>query len=180
MAAFANTDGGKLLIGVDDDGTISGINSQEELYMIEKASNMYCIPKVDFTSRKWNVSGKKVLEINIVSSNTPPHKAPDSNGKYMAYVRIDDENILASSLQMKIWKKQTASENISFSYSHEAKELLDLIKNNQGISLKELITAMQISKYSTENILAELIIMKIIKMETTTDKINFSLADPEI
>ena len=31
VSAFANTDGGRLLIGVRDDGHISGIRSEEEI-----------------------------------------------------------------------------------------------------------------------------------------------------
>lgn len=34
VSAFANTDGGRLLIGVRDDGHISGIRSEEEIYMM--------------------------------------------------------------------------------------------------------------------------------------------------
>ena len=42
LSAFANTEGGRLLIGVKDNGKIAGIRSEEELYMIEAAATMYC------------------------------------------------------------------------------------------------------------------------------------------
>ena len=35
LSAFANTDGGRLLIGVKDNGRIAGVRSEEEKYMIE-------------------------------------------------------------------------------------------------------------------------------------------------
>ena len=41
LSAFANTDGGRLLIGVKDNGKIAGIQSEEELYMIEAAADLY-------------------------------------------------------------------------------------------------------------------------------------------
>ena len=35
LSAFANTQGGRLLIGVKDNGRIAGVRSEEEMYMIE-------------------------------------------------------------------------------------------------------------------------------------------------
>ena len=49
FSAFANTDGGKLLIGVKDNGRIAGVRSEEEMYMIETAAQLYCIPEIKYT-----------------------------------------------------------------------------------------------------------------------------------
>ena len=38
VSAFANTDGGRLLIGVRDDGHLSGVRSEEEMYMMPSAA----------------------------------------------------------------------------------------------------------------------------------------------
>ena len=41
LSAFANTDGGRLLIGVKDNGKIAGVRSDEEIYMVEAAASRY-------------------------------------------------------------------------------------------------------------------------------------------
>ena len=52
LVAFANTDGGKLLVGVKDNGSIAGVRSDEEYHMVEAAAQLYCKPEVKFTSKQ--------------------------------------------------------------------------------------------------------------------------------
>ncbi|MFP4472106.1 MAG: helix-turn-helix domain-containing protein, partial [Bacteroidales bacterium] len=44
LAAFSNTEGGKLLVGVKDNGAIAGVRSDEEFYMVQAAAEMYTRP----------------------------------------------------------------------------------------------------------------------------------------
>ncbi len=179
LVAFANTVGGKLLIGVNDDGTISGVKSEEELFMIENAATRYCSPKVEFISRNWRINGKNVLAISVSGSPDAPHKAPNQSGEYKVYVRIDDENILANGVQMKIWKKLNTSSDINFVYSEDAKAILELLVNQVTLSLDKILSIINLSRFKIENILAELVIMKVINMTVDIDTVLFSLMDPE-
>ena len=65
LSAFANTDGGRLLIGVKDNGRIAGVRSEEEIYMIEAAARLYCQPQVDIAMHTYTVDGKTVLIAEI-------------------------------------------------------------------------------------------------------------------
>ena len=72
LSAFANTDGGRLLIGVKDNGKIAGVRSEEEAYMIESAANVYCSPEVRFSMTQHRVEGKVVLEVSIPEAENKP------------------------------------------------------------------------------------------------------------
>ena len=61
LSAFSNTDGGRLLIGVQDNGRIAGVRSEEEIYMIEAAATSYCSPQVEIAMQTYTVEGKTVL-----------------------------------------------------------------------------------------------------------------------
>ena len=103
ISAFANTEGGRLLVGVKDNGKIAGVRSEEEIYMIEAAAQRYCQPPVDIHTYIYKVEGKDVLEAVIDESPQKPVYALDAEERKWAYVRIKDENILASPIHLNIW-----------------------------------------------------------------------------
>jgi len=49
MIAFANTNGGYILFGVDDDKSIIGVRSEkEEIELVNSAALFYCEPEINF------------------------------------------------------------------------------------------------------------------------------------
>ena len=178
LSAFANTDGGKLLIGVKDNGIIKGIKSEEEYYMIENAATRFCFSEVKFSSKEWNMRGKKILEIIIPRSKTIPHKAPDHNNKPKAYIRINDQNILANSVQMKVWQKINTNNDVSLVYTDEVKSILEVLNNHNFLTATQLTEYTNLPKHTMEDILAKLIIMEIVSMSVSEDNSVFTLCDP--
>ena len=88
LSAFSNTDGGRLLIGVKDNGKISGIRSEEEYYMVESAASLFCKPEIRFESFRHVVEGKHILEVYIPPVEKKPVYARDERQRWMAYVRV--------------------------------------------------------------------------------------------
>ena len=174
LVAFANTDGGSLLVGVKDNGVLRGITSEEECYMVEMAAQHHCKPEVKFHTKEWNVKGIKILEIIIPKGEDIPYRAPDKKGKFKAFVRVADENLLASGVQMKVWEKEKSNRNVQFFSTNEEYILLRLLKDNQSISLKQFQKEAQITRFKAENILSNFIVLGLVKMKTTADACYFS------
>ena len=97
LVAFANTVGGRLLIGVKDNGNVSGIRPEEEIHMIIRSAEEFCQPPIHFTHSVWKVEGKAILEIQIEESLVKPHLAKVEEG-WKAFVREQDVTLPASNV----------------------------------------------------------------------------------
>lgn len=175
LVAFANTDGGRLLIGVKDNGSISGIRSEEEKYMIQTAAEMYCQPVVDFEAKEWSVNGKTVLEVIVPKSKYHKHRAPDHNNLYKVYTRVKDQNILADGILLKIWKYQNNKQNIRVTFSDAEMFLLKYLNENEKITIKEFVQKAEINRREAERIIVNFTVINMVKYEITEKEVYFTL-----
>jgi predicted HTH transcriptional regulator len=175
LVAFANTDGGRLLIGVKDNGKIAGVRSEEEYYMVEAAARIYSKPMIEFTTRQHFIDGKTVLEIMIEPSTDKPHYAVDENGKWWAYFRKDDENRLANKVMLEVWKKQKSAEGILINYSEGEKILLDYLSEHEKISVSKYARIAHITYKNAEQIIINFRVLNILKDCFGDNRIDYAI-----
>ena len=157
ISAFANTGGGRLLVGVKDNGKIAGVRSEEEIYMIEAAASMYCQPQVEITTHPHIVEGRTVLKIDIEEAGTKPVFALDEENKPKAYIRIADENILASPVHLKVWQHAKKERGALLTFTEREQNLLDILKEHELLTLNQCCKRSRTSRQTTCNLLADFI-----------------------
>jgi len=168
LVAFANNKGGKLLVGVADDGSIKGVKSEEEeKYMILTSAHQFCKPAIEPNFEEIYVDDKLVLVVNIPESDTKPHYALDEQNKWWAYIRIDDKSVLASKIILEVLKNDYKDKGVLISYSDNEKKLLQYLEENEKITLKEFSKLMRSSYRKAQKILVNLILTNVIKSHTT-------------
>lgn len=101
LVAFANTRGGTIAIGINDHKKIIGIDPEEELFMIKKAAEEYCIPPVLYDSEVYEIEylddEKLEEELLILVINVPKseneHLLLSNRNNRLRYLRVGDKNI---------------------------------------------------------------------------------------
>lgn len=167
LAAFANHKGGRLLIGVNDNGSISGIKSEDEQFMIESAAAFYCKPELvpHYSVHEYN--GKTILEIYIPEGNDKPYAALDEDKKWMVYIRVKDKTVRASKIVVDVLRRNTLQKRTFIRYSRHEEGLLKYLSQNERIHLKEICKLLNISRWRAQRMLINLISAGIIRNHTT-------------
>lgn len=175
LVAFANTDGGRLLIGVKDNGNIAGVRSEEEYYMVESAAKIYSQPEVFFTTQQHFVNGKTILEVIVEKSNNKPHSARDDAGKWWVYFRHNDENRLANKIMIEVWKNRNNKTGVLINYTEAEKILLDYLDVNEKLSVAKFSRIARISYRAAEQIIINFRILGILNEYIGETRIDYCI-----
>ena len=170
VSAFANTKGGRLLIGVRDDGMVHGVTSEEEIFMMHAAAERYCTPAPAMEFETLRVEGRTVVICTIPRSEKRPIYAVEDVkidaqtghtqhvGKRYAYIRIKDENIVASPVHLDIWKHEQQEQGSIVHYSDDDTRVVDTLEANaEGLSLNRVVRLSGVKRFKAIRILSRLV-----------------------
>lgn len=177
LVAFANTDGGRLLVGVKDNGNIVGVKSEEEFYMIEAAAGMYCKPEVPITFKEHAVDGKKVLEVFVEKSELPMHTAPSADNKYMVYTRAADQNLLVNYIYVEAIKKRRRKNGKAFKLSQPVSILIDFLHEETETTLSQFCKIADVRSFIAKRIIIDLVALRVLGMRFTEKEVYYFLTD---
>lgn len=168
VVAFANTQGGHLLIGVNDDGTLAGLKyPEDEEYVLTKAIKELCRPAVEFTVELVHVKEDiEILHYHISESKNKPHFAfLEKRHRYgKAFVRSADHSIQAS-YEVRQILKRTNSNHSPIEFEEKTRELFKYFENNPGITLSEYAQLSGLNKKLASNKLIHLALSGALKIE---------------
>ena len=168
IVAFANTKGGTLLIGVDDDGRISGISHPEDDFIfIKQYLKDHIKPSPELLSGIIPVSSKKgVVWIKVLNPNKRLYASflnpEDETGT--VYVRLADESVKASPELRRILRNSARQGGRIIRFSEVESTLLKSLETDGKSTLFELVQKTGLKKKIVSNCLVNLVLANVLQI----------------
>jgi predicted HTH transcriptional regulator len=164
LIAFANTRGGVILFGVDDDRSIYGIDSEKSVhYLVNEAAEKFCEPRVDINVFNIELENKEVLAVEVPESRNKPHRLQDYKkeidlNESQVYLRVNDKSVLASKEMIKLLQSQSAGMPLEkYVVGPLEKIVFNLLDTNETITVKELSRLANVSDRRASRTLIKLV-----------------------
>lgn len=185
LIAFANTKGGHILFGVDDDGSIVGVESEKsEVELIRHAGLMFCVPEIEPEMEIVPFDGKDVIVAFVAESNNKPHYFTGvSNGDAATgedtkvFIRVNDKTVMASKEVVRILRDERPDgPPVRIEFGENEKRLFTYLDTHERITAKEFSDLVNISEQRASRILVALVRAGVVRIHTLERSDYFTLA----
>jgi predicted HTH transcriptional regulator len=173
LIAFANTKGGYLIFGVDDDKTVVGVESEKgEAELVKETALKYCEPPVNYSIEYINIFDKELVVVEVPESKNKPHRIQDylkelDINKSEVYVRVNDKCMLASKEMVRIFRSNSVSTELKkYVIGTNEKIVFDYLDKNETINVKLLSNIANISERRASRTLVKLVRANLLLIHT--------------
>jgi predicted HTH transcriptional regulator len=177
IIALANTKGGYILFGVDDDGTVVGVRSEKsELDEIEHAARFLIDPPAEIIAENVHAGrGMDIVLIRVPESTNKPHvlieydesgrKAAQQSG--VGFVRVGENSVQASKEVMNVMRgAHPEGPALRMSVGRNEKALFEYLNKHERITVNEFAELVNISRRRASKTLVNLVRAGLILLHT--------------
>jgi len=186
MIALANTRGGWLVIGVDDDGRIIGVESEKsEVDLATTAAEFYAEPPIEHEVHIVDIEGADVVAIEIPESRSKPHQlVAATNGVALVnasdtrvYIRQQDRSVMASREVVRVLASSSPeAPPLRLEIGDIERILFNFLEGNGRVTLREYRHLVNISQRRASRSLVRLVRAGLIRIFTDEAEDYYTLA----
>lgn len=157
IAAFANTKGGTILIGVGDTGELVGTESyMEEEFWLSQAAKEICIPAVPIKIELLNIGPRDILIVEVPEVEKKPVYVKGKEVRTV-YVRQKDESLVASDEMIEVLKRGSSEEGVTFEFGENEQLLFRFLNEYGEITVERFSIIVNKTTHSAAEILVNLV-----------------------
>ncbi|MEK6650845.1 MAG: ATP-binding protein [Bacteroidota bacterium] len=181
LMAFANTKGGVMLFGVDDDRSVVGVGSEkEEIEMIQLAGTMFVDPPLEPEIDIVPYKGKDVIVVTVDESDHKPHELvrdEEAEGETRVYIRVHDKTVAASKEVVHILRSERAdAPPLRIAIGENERRLLEYLDGRERITVREFSQLVNVSRRRASRALIQLVRAGMLRVHTNEREDYFTRA----
>jgi predicted HTH transcriptional regulator len=148
LSSLANTRGGQVLVGVDDDGRVVGVrDAEEEMFVLCEAAAHYIEPPLTLHFSEVETEDERiVLIVEVPESQHKPHRAQIAPGEWRSYIRVRDESVQTSSLTEKLLERQPEPRLEKIPLNKDELRVLDYLRTTPRITVAQYTNLVNMSR----------------------------------
>ncbi len=180
IIAFANTAGGYLIFGVEDNGKITGVWSEKETAeLLTECINNHIEPTPEYTIHYIDVDDVELVVAEIFESEIKPNRVQDYKAELdlrtaQVYVRQADKSIPASREMIKILQAQSGEKPlIKYEIGKNEKIVFEYLEKNEYITVKQLEEIANLSRRRASRTLIKMVRADLLFIHTRNNGEDF-------
>lgn len=172
MVGFANTKGGTILFGIDDDRSVVGVESEKnETEMIRNVADLHCEPPVEVEIEIVPYKGKDVIAVFVEESRDKPHAAvlneSSEDSQLQVYIRVNDKTVEASKEVVRILRSENPdAPPLRIAIGENERRLFEFLDGKERITLKQFGDLVNISRRRASRTLIQLVRAGVLRINT--------------
>jgi len=140
---------------------------------MHQAAYKYCQPEASVRFDTYHAEGRTIVVATVPPSDKKPVCAQDEDGRMRAYVRIHDENIVASPVLFALWQESQKPQGAMITYNDDIRKLLDVMQGQQ--TLNQIVRHSRLPRHKVVTLLAHLIRFGTVQWEYVEKQFVFGL-----
>lgn len=184
VIALANTQGGRILLGVDDDGSIVGVDDAgEEEFVLNRALRDHAAPPVEYRMERVVIApGRDVILVVIPESTRKPHQLVAADGSVAgdgtAYVRVEEMSVEASPESVRMMEENGTSgrQGVTFQFGETESLLMRYLDDYGRITVAQFARLADIPPEQASDTLVRLARANLLQLHADRDEDYFTLA----
>jgi len=183
MIAFANTKGGYVLFGIDDDKKVIGVESEKETTeLVKDVALHYSEPPLEYSIEYKEIKSKEIVIVKIPESSKKPHRIQDYHSglditNAVVTIRVNDKSVQASKEMIRILRSQSNQTALKkYILGPTEKIVFEYLSKVERISVKELSNLVNISERRASRTLVKMVRANLLMIHTKDNGEEFFTA----